>query len=343
MPIIDQSYSTLQNIQTKVRRLTRSPTEASLSTNDLNNYINTFILYDFPQHLRLYNLRTTITFYTQPNVDTYSTESTNPADPLYNFENNVIAIHPTVYLAGVAGLYTQQRDVFYGYYPQFQTIAQQIPVGDGTTGPFNGTLASIPVLQNDVTFSTTDANNTSLILVDYPVSNELGALGLPNQPQTLPSPFGQINYVTGQYTLVFPSNTAPQAPIFATTLPYNPGKPLMILYYDQQFTIRPVPNMTYTVQLECDIRPTALLGSTDIPQIAQWWQYVAYGAAKKVFEDRQDLDSVAQIMPEFNKQEMLVQRASLTVQANERTITIYTVGKQWGDGWSWFGNIGWPY
>ena len=49
---IDNDLSTLAQIQTKVRRLTRSISEQQLSTTELNNYINTSVLYDFPEHLR---------------------------------------------------------------------------------------------------------------------------------------------------------------------------------------------------------------------------------------------------------------------------------------------------
>ena len=73
----------------------------------------------------------------------------------------------------------------------------------------------------------------------------------------------------------------------------------------------------------------------------QWWQYIAYGASKKIFEDRMDNDSVDLIMPEFKTQERLVLRTTLTQQANERTVTIYTQGKNYNIG-GWFGG-GWPY
>ena len=61
--------STLTAIQQKVRRLTRSPSEAQLTTAQLNQYINTFVLYDFPEQIRLLNLRTTFSFYTEPYID----------------------------------------------------------------------------------------------------------------------------------------------------------------------------------------------------------------------------------------------------------------------------------
>jgi hypothetical protein len=67
-----QATSTLQTIRNKVRLLTRNPTEQQMTNAQLDQYINTFIMYNFPQQLRLYNLRKTFTFYTQPNVDVYS-------------------------------------------------------------------------------------------------------------------------------------------------------------------------------------------------------------------------------------------------------------------------------
>src|SRR5580765_2325949 len=92
--------STLAAIQQKVRRLTRSPSLQQLSDADLNQYINTFILYDFPEHLRLFSLRTTLTFYTQPFIDVYETNTIDPTNPLYNFKNKYLTVHPTIYVAG---------------------------------------------------------------------------------------------------------------------------------------------------------------------------------------------------------------------------------------------------
>src|SRR5277367_1825186 len=102
--------SSLQAIQTKVRRLTRSPSVNQLSDGDLNQYINTFVLYDFPEHLRLFNLRTTFTFYTQPFVDAYPTNLSPISNaeviyPLQNFDNLYLTIHPPIYIAGYQALY----------------------------------------------------------------------------------------------------------------------------------------------------------------------------------------------------------------------------------------------
>lgn len=334
--------STLAAIQKKVRKITRSPSEAQLSTADLNDYINTAFLYDFPSQLRLFSLRTTLDFYTQPNVDTYATNTTDPNDPLYNFQNKYITVHPNIYLAGVPGFFTQNRDIFYGNYPQTNTIVDTTLVGNGTIGPFSGTLTAFPILQNSLFFTALDVNGTAMIVKDYPVNNVVGALGIPGVPQTIPSPYGQINYITGQYTVVFPSATlnAVTNSIFAEYVWYTAGKPLMMLYYNNIFTLRPVPDKAYAVQLQADIRPTELLNTAQSPQIEQWWQYIAYLTAKKIFDDKVDTDSIAQIMPELKEQEALVNRTNLVQEANERSVTIYAVGRPM---YGWWGGANWPF
>ena len=343
------SNSTLGAIRQKARRLTRSPSEAQLSTAELDQYINTFILYDFPEHLRLFSLRTNLIFYTQPGVDVYQTTTVDPLDPLYNFKNKYIAVHPPVFISGVQSFFTQYRDVFYGQWPQTNAVVDTLIDGDGSTGPFSGIVPSFPpagtpvttnsgrILHNSVIFTALDTGGTAMVIVDYPVSNTTGALGLPNQPQTLPSPYGQINYTTGAFTLNFPNNTLAGItnPIYAEYVPFVAGKPLSVLYYDNQFTLRPVPDKSYPVQIEVDIRPTELLDQAVSPQIEQWWQFIAIGASKKIFEDRMDMDSVGMLMPEFMKQMNLVNRTSLTQQANMRAPTIYTIGRQY---WGWGGS-----
>ena len=343
--------ATLQAIKTKVRRLTRSPSLSQITDDELTDYINTFILYDFPEHLRLFTLRSLLTFYTQPGVDVYETNTTVKTDPLYNFKNKYVAVHPPVYIAGVQVFYTQWRDVFYGIWTQTNTISDTLLRGNNSVGPFtNSIVAPNPpypfILQESVNFNCLDTNGTSMIMVDVPITNTIGNLTPADVPlvppyDTTQNPNNYINYQTGQFVLTFANNTQNMATIWFEGILYQPGKPIAILYYDSKFTIRPVPDKTYAVQIEVDVRPTELINNTDIPELEQWWQYIAYGAAKKIFEDRMDLDSVQLLLPEFKTQESLVLRATLTQQANERTVTIYSQGKSYGFGW--FGSGGWPY
>lgn len=330
--------STLNAVRIKMRRLTRSPSANQLSDTAIDEYVNTFIQYDFPEHLRLFTLRETLTFYTEPNVDTYGSNAV-PNDPLNNFENRYISVHEPVFVAGYRSSFTQSRDQFYNMYPLTNSISSIGVTGDGVTTIFNGTISAIPFLQNNVTFTSVDSSGDGLALVDYPASNTTGALGLPGAPQVLPSPFGQVNYITGAFTLNFPVAPGNGEDIESQTVPYVAARPQHILYFDNTFFMRPIPDKVYSINIEVYRRPTELLASNQSPELEQWWQYIAYGASKKLLEDRFDHESVAMIMPEFEEQQRLVLRKTLSQQSNERVATIYTDQSEYGYNggyWGWF-------
>lgn len=343
----DESYSTLGKIKTKVRRLTASLSTAQLSEADLEQYINTFVLYDFPEHLRLFNLKTTLTFFTEPYIDQYATEETDDTDPLYNFKNKYITVNPPAYIAGNQVLWSQSEEQFYGMYPMTNSIQNIGTTGDGVTTTFTGNINTNQpnvqssgqgalILRNNVLFSSIDASGNSLALIDYPVSPLVGAMGLIGVPETsLPTLYGQINYVTGDFSINFPTAPAAGETINSQTILVQPSVPQSILFYDTTFTLRPVPDQAYRVTMEAFIRPTELLASTQQPELAEWWQYIAYGAAKKVFEDRRDVESVEKILPEFKTQERLINRRTIVQQTTQRTSTIYT---QQTDGSGTMGN-----
>jgi hypothetical protein len=323
----DATLSTLVQIQNKIRRLVRAPSEVQITTQQINDYINTFVLYDFPEHLRLFNLRTTLTFYTQPYIDVYETNTTNPADPLFNFINLYTSVAEPVYIAGFRALYTQSREQFFNIYPLINSIGSIGTSGDGVTTHFTGTLSAIPIIRNYVTFASVTNANTGLRLSDDGLGNLTG------------DGTGTIDYVTGAFVLDF--STPPGSGMFinSETIPTQPAQPRSLLFFDNKFTVRPIPDQPYPVQLEAYKRPDELLANNQQPKLSRWWQYIAYGAAKKIFEDRMDLDSVALILPEFKQQERMVLRDTLVLNANERTATIYTeqAGGPSAYGWNFSG------
>lgn len=313
----DLNYSTLQNINILVRRLTRSPSNSQLSDLEIRNNVNTFILYDFPEHLRQFSLRTTLTFYARPYIDAYSTVNAPVEDPLYNFKNKYITTHAPAYIAGFPVMYSQDRSEFYSHYPVINSI-QLISQGDGVTTNFVGVLPGIPMLRNNVLISSIDINNNALSLKD----DGNGNLVVPNTTPTVPA--STINYLTGAYVINFPVAPAVGVAINAQTVPYVPSRPNAILFYDSTFYLRPVPDQPYAVNIEVYRRPDELLAFGDMPELSEWWQYIAYGAAKKILEQRLDLDGIQLILPEFKKQETLISRRSIVQYSNDRTSTIYT-------------------
>lgn len=383
MPI-NPPGNTLNNIQIKVRRLTRSPSTAQLSDDELNNYINTFVVYDFPEHLRTFNLRNTFKFTCNPFQDVYPTDilsfgaSTNPQqNPLYNFQNTHLTIHPPVYIAGFPSFYTQSREQFFGIYPKVNSIQSIGVTGNGVQTNFSGVIVSQGLVQSptlgaqqgscfvkgSVLFSSVDVNGNGLSLVDVPCLDATtgnptiwGNLYAPgNLPATPPLitnynvapvlPTGvisnnYINYVTGQFVITF--SAAPQVgfAINSQTLPQIVSLPQALLFYENKFIVRPVPDQPYEINFETYVRPTYLMEENQAPQLEEWWQYIAYGAAKKIFEDRMDLESVALILPEYKKQETLCLRRTIVQYTNERTATIYTEQTSFGagsGGWGWGG------
>ena len=350
-PAPDINLSALANIRIKVRRLTRSLSPLQLTDIEIDNYINNFVLYDFPQHLRLFDMHKTLSFYTQPNVDVYETNTTDPNNPLYNFNNAIVSINPPVYCAGFLLSYSQSREQFFSIYPRINSIQSIGTTGDGITTNFIGVINTqsnivppnvsqqVGLLQRNVLFDSVDANGNGLSLVDVPVTNWTGNLIVPNDTATIR---GTINYVTGAFNITFPTAPAAGATINSQTVPYVPSRPQSILFYDNKFTLRPVPDQPYKIDMEVYQRPSYLLAG-DTPEISQWWQVIAYGAAKKVFQDRMDLDSVALIEPEYREQMRLVLRKTIMQNTNERVATIYTEqlnfgpngnGFGWGGGWN---------
>jgi hypothetical protein len=341
--------TTLQAIQTKVRRLTRSPSQAQLTDTDLQNYINTFVVYDFPEHLRMFNQRTTYTFVTNPGQDRYPTDIASFAgvttNPLYDFQNKFLTMHDPVYIAGYQAYFTQSRQQFYGIYPFTNSIQSTQIIGNGITQTFSGNLQIIQgepgggavLLQNNVLFSSIDVNGLGLALTDVPLvslttgnNTTEGNLYTPQTQPTVPpttanfDPTNFINYVTGQFTITFPTPPANGQVINTQTVPMVTALPQALLYYDNTFFVRPVPDASYNINFEVYMKPSYIMDTTDNPQLNEWWQLISYGASIKVLQDRMDMDSVQLLMPEFNLQMRLCLRRTLVQYSNERTATIYT-------------------
>lgn len=308
--------STLTRIRKKVRRLTATPDVIQLPDSEIDEYIDTFYEQDFPAHLKLFSLHSTYSFYTEPNEDQY-------ALPV----NVYGSVNPPVYIAGYQSYYDQDREAFFRIYP-FLNDDVDVAVGDGSAGPYTFTLSNIPVLKRHFSVSAVDTNGDSITLED----DGNGNLTLPGDTTDR----GDINYVTGSVTVTDFGNTIPStSDINAQYVPYVASRPLGMLFYQNNFILRPVPDKAYKVDVEVYRRPSQLLDAgTDEPDIQQWWQFIAFGAALKILEDRQDTETIETLMPRFDEQKQLVLHRTIVQQTPERTPTIYSdqSGTYSGDG-----------
>ena len=310
------SLSTLAQIKKKVRRLTASPSTNQLSESDLEEYVDTFYELDFPSHLKIWNLYDTLEFFTQANEDRYSFDT-----DLYH------AVNPPVYIDGNQSFYSQSREEFFGIYPKRST-QQTGPAGDGSAGPYSFTLSSTPVLKRQVTVSAIDSTGSTQSASDV-ADSPTSATGTWIDNTTGLALAGAINYVTGVCTITWTNTIDSTETLTIRSSPYQASRPAGMLFFKDYFILRPVPDKVYHVVVNVYRKPSQLLSASDHsdsnePNVKQWWQYIAFGAAIKVLQDRQDLESIQNIVPFFKEQEALILYRTATQLAPERTATIYT-------------------
>jgi hypothetical protein len=294
----------LSAIRAKVRRVTGRPSQNQLSDTDLDDYINTFYLYDLPEHLRLLNLKQTFSFITEQNVD------------IYNFTPNTnISVEPPVYVGGYEVFFSQSREEYFSLYPEIQRN-DVLSAGDGTAGPYTGTITATPVKRNRVIVSAVDTGGNALSATDEAAAGVLAgdvAAG------------ATVNYTTGAIAgLTWTGNIAATENIQVQYVNYQAARPQAVLFFEDTFQLTPVPDQAYRVEMNTYVTPTALAASTSEPQLREWWQLIAMGAALKIFGDNLDIESYQKALPFFDEQKRLVERRTIKQLTPNRVATIYT-------------------
>lgn len=357
--MVVQADSTLIAIRQKIRRLTASPSESALTTDNIDQAINTFYSQDFPYGIKLDQMRSVYTFYTEPNRDRY------PLDVNYNQ-----GVRSPVYFEGIQGFFFKDRQEFFNMWPRWPTKFNPI-TGDGVTTNFSFTIPG-PFLSKEVVLGGTDANGSPISVADDgngnlqlqvpnpvtsvppeynappPVVNIPGMFNLNNGNPGLnyvstttndstatpfPAGIGIVNYVTGAFEITFPVAPASGMQITLWVSQYQTGRPYSLLFWNNEFHVRPIPSLVHKVEVETYLTPVQFLATTDNPILTQWWQYLAYGAACEILRERQDMDGLANLMEGFKRQEALVLERQGTEEINQQNITIYNNTNQNNGNW----------
>lgn len=137
-----------------------------------------------------------------------------------------------------------------------------------------------------------------------------------------------IDYETGAVTDLYFNQAIPQGvPI---SIAYNPKQlnfPLSIMFYQNQFTLSPVPNAGYTIEITCYRAPIQALIAADLsgnPELSEWWEILSVGAAKKIFENRLDDDGVRFIDKMLKERYDIIETRTAAQIGQQRIQTIYT-------------------
>lgn len=376
---VAQADSTYTFIERKVRRLTASASDASLSSNDIQQAVNTFYNTDFPYAIKIDQQRTVYKFLTIPNVDRY------PVDV-----NSLQGFRAPVYFEGIQGNFFKNRDQLFNLYPRYPTQFQPAS-GDGVTTSFTFSLfgnnvnpfpqPNFGILSTQVVIGGIDVNGDPIRIIDdgggvvnsfgigsntttgqlvflrqnavgnnvyldtlnvqQPALPNLSPIGgqnnanVPNNaypPSPLTSQYcGTVNYVTTQMTINFPVAPSAGTNINVWAATYQVGRPYNLLFWNNELTIRPVPDNVYLCEVETYQTPAQFMNTSNHPVLNQWAQYIAYGAAREILRDRQDMEGVANLEEGFKRQESLVLERQAVEEIGQPNITFFN-GTQIGFG-----------
>lgn len=309
------AIANLEAIETKVRKLTGSTNSLQLTRSDIIDALNSFYLYDFPAEFRSLKLRDVYTFNAINGIDTY------PID----YDNWQTLQYPA-YVDKQEVAFFQDPALFYRHNTStHRQTSETIGTGNGSTVNFTATLGSTPLLRsiNNNPIVTTNTANTSSFPTDFPIAfgdsninriqNMLITANTANGTTLNVTDDGDgnligdvdttvsntINYGTGAIDVTFSSAPANTEEVNAIYLPVTLATPTAILLFQNQIILRPVPDRGYTIELEGYRLPSqALLGTgttTDLagrPELEEWWETLAVGASKKIYEDRLDADGI---------------------------------------------------
>lgn len=152
---------------------------------------------------------------------------------------------------------------------------------------------------------------------NYPLNSSY-----PPSPLT-PQYCGTVDYVTTQFTVNFPVAPAAGTMINVWAATYQVGRPYNLLFWNNELTIRPVPDNVYLVEVETYQTPAQFLNVSDNPILNQWAQYIAYGAAAEILRDRQDMEGVQNLQEGFKRQEALVLERQAVEEIGQPNYTIF--------------------
>jgi hypothetical protein len=323
--------------------MTARTSPSTITDIEIDEYINTFYIFDFPEHLRLESLKVNYQFLTNKN------------QAVYDFPTDIyLTAMPPVYIAGYQSYMTQSRENFFRINATIQFMQNNIATGNGGAGPYTATLTSTPILKGfkpnppgaystSVINSPTDiaarylnwnvlisgpSGGSSVSLIDDGQGN-LWDISDTSTDAVANPPRGTIDYNTGVVTFTFIGNIDNGASINAQYIPYKASRSQSAIFFNDQIMLFPIPDQSYTVSFEAFKYPTRMDETLNpSPQLYEWWQLLAYGATCKIFEDNGDFESLQKYRPLLEEHLRLVQRRTIQQYSSERTASIYVEQSQ---------------
>ena len=318
--------------------------------------MHSFYSYDLPAKFRSLKLKDVYTFDTNVGQDVYPFNSElyiTVNQPCYCAKREIKLFHNPWNFYGVNYNWQQYTnfasgDGTMGPYTGFTTAFPLISSVNNDPGPqgnrnlffTQGRVQNILITANVIgpngvgqTQNVTDDGQGNLIQIldtSNDTNQEYGWTYYRQYASSTPTLPGNatINYQTGEIVgLTFAEAIPEGTPI---QIQYNPKQfsiPLAIMFYQNQFTLCPVPDKGYTIELTCYRQPIQALLADDMsgnPELSEWWEILAVGAAKKIFEERLDSDGVMFIDKMLRERYDIIETRTYAQIGQERIPTLYT-------------------
>ena len=330
--------SNLADCITWVRRIIKSSSAQSISSETIVEYINRFYMYDVPSRIQLFELKRKYQFLTEPykqiynlNVNPFTDTDINAVISSYQ---GYMFIREPVYVDGVQiPLFSSNRQ----YYLASPSLVQNVTPVDagGGPGPYAYTQPQVPILRgsiddlghlNPAVFITAQtASGQTLTIVDNANGGLIEVDSTFQIRTSVDSLSGNVDYQTGAFTgIIFSQNIPLGNKIRIQTIPQSAGRPASMQFFNNMFNLFPIPDKIYSIQCDAWITPAQFLGTEGAMPFFYMTEYLARGAARKILIDSKDRSQVEFYEPFFQEAEMLVLRRSVNQNSQERVPTIFS-------------------
>lgn len=345
----------LSDVINYVRRILKQPNPEDISDNTIGDYVNRFYLYDMPGRVQLFDLKTTYTLELIPGVDQYN------APVSYLNGQAVVPTYSTyitpAYIDGYQIVMQQSHDQWFKLFPN-RVMNQFQQSGTGSSGPYTFNLYEPPVVQghrdlnfqppgntinpsgnqaglltSNVYVTAIDSSENLNVAQDDPYT--LTPFLTPNpttgnliqydplNPGNPPQVVGTVNYATGAISVTFLYSIPTTSDINSQSIPYTSGRPQAVLFYNNTFSFRPIPDKPYVFSIDANYNPAAYLSTTNAIPYRYMAEYIARGAARKILQDYGDVEQMMLYEPFFKEQENFVLRKTYRQVSNTRAASIY--------------------
>lgn len=298
---------TVADVLQEVRTLIQFSNQSNMPDSTILKYLNRWWQISLPQGFTHFALKSEYSFMTVQGQCNYAF----PIE-LYLNETGI------VYCDGLPMKFYQDPNAFANLYNTNRTNTTTA-VGNGTGGNYSGTLLSAPlisgfsdafgVLHSQVFFSTKASIGTPITVYD----DGLGGL----QGDGV----GSIDYQTGEYSILFNYDVPEGTPIYSNCTYYAQGRPFSVLFFQNTFTLRAVPDRPYLISCNAYLVPSYFTSVTqDIP-ISQYFDIMARGTALRIALTLKDEYQVRFLKGMYEESMTDVQNITTRQRGNQRPST----------------------